>query len=678
MQSRPSTSGGKNPKADEKTLSTGLAYSNRWFLPLAVVVVMVPLITFVHKYTPDLDWFAWFSGIWDYDAFLFYKGVALEIAAGIMLFLMGYSLLIRKHRKTGKRKTKSRSSSHKNKGALDSGVRKIAIRDIVPVMIAGLFALMCLLSTIFSEHPSDALWGGYARFEGCFVLLSYVTCFYMAFGYVKTLETIRFLLDALLVGAFFIGLLGTLQAAGLDWYQSGWGQKLMSLPEFAGKQLEFTSFAAPHTVYATLFNPNYIGSYVPLVLPVCLYMIIWGERIWRRILAAVTSILLIITLIWSHSDAGLVAVAVGILVASILLFPALKKKVKIMLILAGGIFIGGVGYILVSGGFISNLFSADEARIIENISTSDNEIHIQTYDGKRLTIVLDKAMLMDPGWSSQVMNPGGISIVDDQTGAALSTDVNENNQLALEEPGYPALLFYASIGTVPAELSETGYEYTYDSFHINDSLNDWEFTTENGTLKYRNLIGELCDLRNVDRTGFEGHYGFASGRGYIYASTIPLLPNYLITGAGPDNFIYVFPNDDYVGRRNWGYGGIVVAKPLNMFLQIWVQDGLIALIAFLALYGIFMVRVTKMCYRKRKSLEKDDNERTKGITTQGVAIATAIGTSAYMVAGLANDSIVCVAPVYWVMLGVGYAAERMWRRELSAAGDGVKPETASK
>ena len=45
---------------------------------------------------------------------------------------------------------------------------------------------------------------------------------------------------------------------------------------------------------------------------------------------------------------------------------------------------------------------------------------------------------------------------------------------------------------------------------------------------------------------------------------------------------------------------------------------------------------------------------------------TAIGTTAYMVSGLANDSIVCVAPVYWILLGVGYAAEGMWRREIKS------------
>ena len=37
-----------------------------------------------------------------------------------------------------------------------------------------------------------------------------------------------------------------------------------------------------------------------------------------------------------------------------------------------------------------------------------------------------------------------------------------------------------------------------------------------------------------------------------------------------------------------------------------------------------------------------------------------------------------LAMVFWVLLGVGYAAERMWRRELVAAGDGDKSETTLK
>ena len=39
-----------------------------------------------------------------------------------------------------------------------------------------------------------------------------------------------------------------------------------------------------------------------------------------------------------------------------------------------------------------------------------------------------------------------------------------------------------------------------------------------------------------------------------------------------------------------------------------------------------------------------------------------IGTFSYMVTGLANDSTVTVAPVYWGMLGLGMATNHIARR----------------
>ena len=35
-----------------------------------------------------------------------------------------------------------------------------------------------------------------------------------------------------------------------------------------------------------------------------------------------------------------------------------------------------------------------------------------------------------------------------------------------------------------------------------------------------------------------------SMRGYIWSRTIPILPHYLVLGAGPDCFLYEFPQDD--------------------------------------------------------------------------------------------------------------------------------------
>ena len=43
-------------------------------------------------------------------------------------------------------------------------------------------------------------------------------------------------------------------------------------------------------------------------------------------------------------------------------------------------------------------------------------------------------------------------------------------------------------------------------------------------------------------------------------------------------------------------------------------------------------------------------------------IGIMLGTFGYLVTGLANDSTVAVAPVYWCLLGVGMAVNRYNRR----------------
>lgn len=74
-----------------------------------------------------------------------------------------------------------------------------------------------------------------------------------------------------------------------------------------------------------------------------------------------------------------------------------------------------------------------------------------------------------------------------------------------------------------------------------------------------------------------------SMRGYIWSRTIPILPDYLVLGAGPDCFLYEFPQDDIWGKLYaYGTGSIVVDKPHNLYLQIFVNEGGIALLAFLA------------------------------------------------------------------------------------------------
>lgn len=649
----------------------------KWFIPLVIAIAVVPLIVMAHKFkTGDLTEYSWFdTGTEDIDLFLFYKGLILEMAAGVIIFLMAFL--------TWKRKP----ALLKDK------------RNISPIVAVGIFAVLTLVSSILSEHRETAILGGGEHFEGLLTVLSYVICFVMAFGFARSEDIIKYVLNALLVSSFVIGLLGALETIGVKLFLTNLAGHLFSLLEFSKDPLVMQDYM-PFS-YSTLYNPNYVGSYVPLVLPFTVYLTIFGEKLDKKVLAGTTSVLLLITLYGSKSEAGMIGAAVATGVAFLLFLPRMKRRIRIVALAVAAFAIAGAAYIVISRGIIQNVFVDTDTRVVENIRTDGYGVVITTRDGKKIRANLDAELLKTMGWSQSYPIEDKLIITDEASGEKLSTTITEADGTVLEssstssgvpsdenetlnivainssakhvsisQEGYPAISFFIDIGEVTADRDPKGFGFLYDQFHVvePEAGLDWIFSGEDdGTLRYCvGLTGKLAPLRDIKRSGFIGRYTFASGRGYIWACTNPQLTNYLFTGAGRDNYIYVFPNDDYVGRTNW-WSGEVVNKPHNMFLQIWVQDGLIALLAFLALWFIFIIRAIRLSFGRNKV------PVGRVFSAWGVVAMTTIGTSAYMVVGIANDSIVCVAPVYWVMLGIGYAAEAVCRKNMKS-----QTETSSK
>ena len=91
-----------------------------------------------------------------------------------------------------------------------------------------------------------------------------------------------------------------------------------------------------------------------------------------------------------------------------------------------------------------------------------------------------------------------------------------------------------------------------------------------------------------------------SMRGYIWSRTIPILPHYLVLGAGPDCFLYEFPQDDVLGKLYaYGTGSIVVDKPHNLYLQIFVNEGGIALLGIFVGLHYLSVGLFSLVWRKK-------------------------------------------------------------------------------
>jgi len=134
-----------------------------------------------------------------------------------------------------------------------------------------------------------------------------------------------------------------------------------------------------------------------------------------------------------------------------------------------------------------------------------------------------------------------------------------------------------------------------------------------------------------------------------------MLKDNLILGGGPDTFVYRFPQNDLIGLYyTYGSPNTIVDKPHNLYLQIALNDGVVALLAFLAIMIIYIVDSIKL-YALKDEYKKP----------QILGSVTCLGVIGYLFAGIFNDSVVSVAPVFWIILGVGVALNYMNRKELN-------------
>ena len=479
----------------------------------------------------------------------------------------------------------------------------------------------------------------------------------MAFGYARTTELIRFLLDALLIGATIIGLLGTFQAMGIDWIQSDWAKPLITA-EYA-RQNDMTNFSiklnfGEGVSYVTLYNPNYVGSYISLAFPYMLYLIVKGEKIWRRILAALTSVMLIVTLLASGSLTGVFGIAAGAFILGILLLPYLKKtRIPVIICIALSVILPAI-YMIVGSDTLQRLFGTEVKYSIDSIENNDNNLIITLYDTSVIEVRLDENAITDPAWAKK-HTPQDILTTVDGTGKPMNMEYNDG-VATIMEPGYPAFSFSFESRAVDEGQVGAVQDGEMSLLHITDTDRDWTFTVVDGKTKYFTELNKIDDIKKIKWFGYDGHWHFGSRRGYIWSRTNPMLLDTLFLGVGRDNFTYAYPNNDYVGKKYMQYDSQTITKPHNMFLQIWTQDGLPALLAFLFLYFLLLIRTIRLCYKK------DRPESGKGITALGFTIITTVAATSYLLVGFSNDSTITTAPVYWCMLGAGYAAEAVCRK----------------
>jgi len=186
------------------------------------------------------------------------------------------------------------------------------------------------------------------------------------------------------------------------------------------------------------------------------------------------------------------------------------------------------------------------------------------------------------------------------------------------------------------EKTVYGYEMKYKK-------SVWRFTNQRGDGKYYYLNAngkwDLCIHAETALPSWMNEV--ASLRGFVWSRTIPLLKDYVLLGAGPDQFGFVFPHNDYVARYQYDLLTTYYKKPHNYYLQMGIETGCLSLVLMLAFFVIFLKRgfaaAKGKCHTQKEYFIR----------------AILISVLGYLFAGMFNDSMVVTAPVFWCLLGLG-------------------------
>jgi hypothetical protein len=164
------------------------------------------------------------------------------------------------------------------------------------------------------------------------------------------------------------------------------------------------------------------------------------------------------------------------------------------------------------------------------------------------------------------------------------------------------------------------------------------------------------DYTEAPAIGFDGKEKLGSARGYIWSRSLPLMLENPLVGHGADTFFAEFPQGDLLAKLySYGTTQMIVDKPHNLYLQIGINHGVIALLAFVAMMMAYLIDSFKLyALRGKYSVQ------------QVIGAAIALAVIGYLGAGFFNDSIVSVAPIFWALFGVGIAVNQLNKKDDAA------------
>ena len=584
---------------------------------LFIAAAIVPFIVKMVQLHPRADEYEAVRAQWNIaDAFSYYKMSVLMILAGLLAFYALTDMWSKEPKKAIKRP-----------------------ENFLPLV----FIILSFVSAILSKYKSVAFYGASERFEGFWMWAAYMLFMVEAKVFTENKKSAAFLTAAFSAGALLVGTVGFLQFIGKNPYENAAVAKFVMGDMKGSFSMRFSS------VFATLYNPNCVGIYTGMLCP---FFLITGiaapVKKWYKYVLLALFVLMLVNLFGCESVGGFLGLAAGVGFAFLSAVVCLVKKAgKKGIIAAVCMFaaIAGASILVLSG----NSKIAEKINVIKetvkNPASAESPfffkyIAIEGENGHTAVITTET---------------GDIEITVENGEKKIEFYSNgERREIPLTkaEPdsGFAETLSCEIPGLVKSTLSTT--ETGFMQFKAGDGANSYTsfyFDISSGDLVFTDMFANPIDVNKVyPSVGFEGMERLGSNRGYIWSRSIPLLKDNILIGAGPDCYVFEFPQQDVISKLSiLGNPNVIIDKPHSFYLQVAINTGLVSLLVLIALFLVYTVNTLRSVIKG------------KNLMLAGLRLGAAAGVIGYLAAVTTTDSVVSVSPVFWILLGFGFAVNKL-------------------
>lgn len=506
----------------------------------------------------------------------------------------------------------------------------------ITLILLGIYALCISISALFSKDKVTTIWGSCTEYEGIIALLGYLVLFLAGYNYFRSEYHRKILKRAIVVLMTVISVLAIIEYFSGPIYEISFMKYLIAPAEYREMAASLSNKEFLGKITLSFYNPGYLGGLCAMLLPISFGLAYETEIRWKKILYLLLTAGLGFTLLGTGTTGPFIATIVGMLV---LIFGLRTDKKRLFTNIGYVLGIFGIVFLMTNivteGKMTERLFSVVTNQSNQEQQTQRFMVTNMQIEGETLEVSTKEHSFNVEMDDSEDSVLEALKFTDDN-GFEIPTTIDADGTLHLLTEGYEAVEFTYNGLYLSMDL---GYEDTVD-FYVTEE--GFALVGQNGA-----ALGKIPETE-IKSEFLKSLYPIATGRGYMWVNTLPVLKECILIGKGPGNFAYAFNQNEVVGLLNThGSYKFVVDKPHNWYLQIAVNTGLLSLVCVLVL----MFRYIKggvNCYWMSKNHSKEE----------GMVFAKALwaGLIAFCVTGLVNDSIVAVNPIFWLLFGVGSCA----------------------